>query len=79
MVLTVDRTVVPGADYQAHARRLALYSVDLPRLREGSGLRPSVPGDVRGQRQIAGGKVQLGTFAASEVCISGILIAFLEP
>ena len=79
MVLTVDRTVVLGADYQALARRLALCSVDLPRLREGSGLRASVPGDVRGQRQSAGGKAQLGTLATSEVRVLGVLIACFSP
>lgn len=66
MGVAADPAIVSSADYQAHSGRLALYSVHLPHLRERQGCCPSIPGDVRGERQSAGGKVQLGTFATPE-------------
>ena len=66
MGLATDPTIISGAAYEAHSRRLALYPFHLPYLRERSSCSPSVPGDCRSEGQSAGGKVQLGTFAASE-------------
>lgn len=34
MGLVADRTIAPGPDDQAHTRRLALYPIYLPHLRE---------------------------------------------
>lgn len=66
MGLAADSATVSGADHQAHSRRLALHSLHLSHLRERSGRSPSVPGDVRRERESAGAKVQLGTLAAPE-------------
>ena len=66
MGLAPDSTVIPSAEYQAHAGGLALRPIHLPHLRERSSCSPSVPGDVRSKRQVAGGEVQLGTFATAE-------------
>lgn len=66
MGLASDRTIISGADYQAHACRLALRPIHLPHLRERPRCSSSIPGDVRCKRQSAGRKMQLGTFATPE-------------